>query len=239
MQWYNHSIMKILFSSLCVDVTMDVSDAKGNKEIMIQDNVKKVPFGLQEEGCRFTGNVVIKKVAGDISFFHAGSLNIFSFHEFLNFNASHTIQSLTFGPLIPYMETPLIDVTKIIVNNGTHSNVSVLLVLFMFFLFVVATYKYFVNIVPSKYVYLNGRETTTYQYSVTEHETKSGNQNGQMTFPGIIMSYEFSPIAVEYVEEKPSFLQFMTSTSAIIGGVFAVARMLDGAIYSVSSLKKD
>lgn len=50
----------------------------------------------------------------------------------------------------------------------------------------------------------------------------------------MIFSYEFSPIAIEYIETKPSFLHFLTSTSAIIGGVFAVARMIDGAIYSVS-----
>lgn len=97
----------------------------------------------------------------------------------------------------------------------------------------VATYKYFVNVVPSKYVHLNGRAVTTYQYSVTEHESKTA-RNGRVSFPGVIFSYDFSPIAVEYVESKPSILHFLTSTSAIVGGVFAVARMIDSAIYSVS-----
>ncbi|TMW56262.1 hypothetical protein Poli38472_008910 [Pythium oligandrum] len=199
----------------CSDVAIDVSDAKGNKEIMIRDDVKEIPYGVNNEGCRFVGSVQVKKVAGDISFAHEGSLNIFSFYEFLNFNSSHIINHVKFGPSIPNMETPLIDVTKLIQNN-------------------VATYKYFVNIVPSKYVYYNGQSVMTYQYSVTEHETRAGNRHGQMLFPGVILSYEFSPIAVEYIESKPSILQFMTSTSAIVGGVFAVARMIDGAIYSVS-----
>lgn len=126
-----------------------------------------------------------------------------------------------------------------------------------------AIYKYFVNIVPTKYIYLNGDSITTFQYSVTEHETKvrcistqwtkrclsadqqqlthtpllcdlQSKENGQINFPGVIFSYEFSPIAVEYIESKSSFLHFLTSTSAIVGGVFAVARMIDGAIYSVS-----
>lgn len=97
-----------------------------------------------------------------------------------------------------------------------------------------ATYKYFVNIVPTRYVYLNGRSVTTFQYSVTEHETSSRGPNGQVSFPGVIFSYDFAPIAVEYIESKPSVLHFLTSTSAIVGGVFAVARMIDGAIYSVS-----
>jgi hypothetical protein len=88
--------------------------------------------------------------------------------------------------------------------------------------------------VPSKYISYSGREVLTYQYSVTEHESKAGTQGHQMSFPGVIFSYDFSPIAVEYIESKPTILQFMTSSSAIIGGVFAVARMIDGAIYSVS-----
>jgi hypothetical protein len=97
-------------------VAMDVSDAKGNKEIMIRDDVRKIPYG--DEGCQFLGTVQVKKVAGDVSFAHEGSLNIFSFHEFLNFNSSHRVNHLKFGPHIPNMETPLINVDKIILNNG-------------------------------------------------------------------------------------------------------------------------
>ncbi|KAF1790529.1 Leucine-rich repeat domain, L domain-like [Phytophthora cactorum] len=157
----------------------------------------------------------VQKVAGDLSFAHEGSLTVFSFFDFLNFNSSHVVNHLRFGPQIPDMETPLIDVSKILTKN-------------------LATYKYFVSVVPSRYVYLNGRSVTTFQYSVTEHETSSRGPNGQVSFPGVIFSYEFSPIAVEYIESKPSVLHFLTSTSAIVGGVFAVARMIDGAIYSVS-----
>jgi hypothetical protein len=196
----------------CSDVSIDVSDAKGVKDILIKQDVTEEPFG--DEGCRLFGSVTFKKVAGDLMFAHEGSLTIFSFQEFLNFNASHVVNHLRFGPQIPNMETPLIDVSKIITTN-------------------VATYKYFVNIVPTKYVYLNGASVTTFQYSVTEHETKA-RTDGPLMFPGVIFSYEFSPIAVEYVEAKSSFLHFLTSTSAIVGGVFAVARMIDGAIYSVS-----
>jgi glucose dehydrogenase len=65
------------------------------------------------------------------------------------------------------------------------------------------------------------------------------SEQGHLSFPGVVFSYEFSPIAVEYVETKPTFLQFLTSTSAIVGGVFAVARIIDTAIYSVASKKID
>lgn len=103
---------------VCVDVAIDVSDSKGVKDILIKQDIKEVPFG--DEGCRLYGTVQFKKVAGDIMFAHEGSINIFSFYEFLNFNSSHVVNHLRFGPQIPNMETPLIDVSKIITNNGAH-----------------------------------------------------------------------------------------------------------------------
>uniref|UniRef100_M4BZN4 Endoplasmic reticulum vesicle transporter C-terminal domain-containing protein n=1 Tax=Hyaloperonospora arabidopsidis (strain Emoy2) TaxID=559515 RepID=M4BZN4_HYAAE len=197
----------------CQAVALDVSDAKGNKDILLNRDIQEEPFG--ENGCRFYGTVQVQKVAGDLSFAHEGSLTIFSVFEFLSFNSSHVINHLRFGPQIPDMETPLIDVSKVLTTN-------------------LATYKYFVSIVPTRYIFLNGRSVATFQYSVTEHESVTRGPNGQVSFPGVIFSYDFSPIAVQYVESKPSVLHFLTSTSAIVGGVFAVARMIDGAIYSVS-----
>ncbi|TDH68851.1 hypothetical protein CCR75_005260 [Bremia lactucae] len=201
------------FTLSAADVKLDVSDSKGRKDILLQDEVQKEPYG--ESGCRFFGTAQVQKVAGDLSFAHEGSLTLFSFFDFVNFNSSHVINHLRFGPQIPDMETPLVDVSKIVTKN-------------------LATYKYFVSIVPSRYIYLNGKSVVTFQYSVTEFETSSQGSNGQISFPGVIFSYDFSPIAVDYVETKPSLLHFLTSTCAIVGGVFAVARMIDGAIYSVS-----
>lgn len=169
------AFLTLSFSS--VDVSIDVSDAKGVKDILIKQDVTEEPFG--DEGCRLFGSVTFKKVAGDLMFAHEGSLTIFSFQEFLNFNASHVVNHLRFGPQIPNMETPLIDVSKIITTNGA-SQLPLILDLFgrtrtyskNDVVIPVATYKYFVNIVPTKYVYLNGASVTTFQYSVTEHETK-------------------------------------------------------------------
>ncbi|KUF89870.1 hypothetical protein AM588_10006062 [Phytophthora nicotianae] len=112
----------------CKEVAMDVSDSKGHKEIMLKKDIQEEPFG--ENGCRLHGTVQVQKVAGDLSFAHEGSLTVFSFFDFLNFNSSHVVNHLRFGPQIPDMETPLIDVSKILTKN-------------------LATYKYFVSIVPS------------------------------------------------------------------------------------------
>ncbi len=40
---------------------------------------------------------------------------------------------------------------------------------------------------------------------------------------------------VKYVESRKPFTHFLTDLCAIIGGVFTVAGMIDGAIYSAST----
>ncbi|OQS06780.1 endoplasmic reticulum-Golgi intermediate compartment protein [Thraustotheca clavata] len=203
----------------CSDVAMDASDTKGNREVIVQSDVVAYPLEDEKEGCRFKGFVDLKKIAGDINFAHEGSLNMFTFLEFLDFNSSHIVHSLRFGPSIPNMVNPLENVHKVVIENFK-------------------LYKYRISIVPTQYTPLYGSPVQTYQYSVTEHASDP-NENGRFSFPGVAFSYEFSPIKVEYIETKPSFLQFLTSTCAIVGGVFAVARILDGFVYSVSAHKVD
>ncbi|EQC41387.1 hypothetical protein SDRG_01358 [Saprolegnia diclina VS20] len=203
----------------CTDVAMDASDTKGNREVIVKSDVIAYPLENSEEGCRFTGYVDVQKTAGDINFAHEGSLNMFTFLEFLDFNSSHIVHSLRFGPSIPEMINPLENVHKVVVENFK-------------------IYKYGISIVPTQYTPLYGPSVQTYQYSVTEHASDP-NENGRFSFPGVVFSYEFSPIKVEYIETKPSLLQFLTSTCAIVGGVFAVARILDGLVHSVASRKID
>jgi hypothetical protein len=95
---------------------LDVSDSKGNKDILINKQIEEKTF--QDEGCRFSGTAKVQKVAGDLSFAHEGSLNLFTFFEFLNFNASHVVNYLRFGPQITMMETPLVNVHKTVLENG-------------------------------------------------------------------------------------------------------------------------
>ena len=96
-------------------MTLDVSDAKGNKEVLLKQDIQEQPFG--ENGCRLYGTVQVQKVAADLSFAHEGSVSMFSLFDFFNFNSSHVINHLRFGPQIPDMKTPLIDVHKIVTNN--------------------------------------------------------------------------------------------------------------------------
>ncbi|RHY32345.1 hypothetical protein DYB32_002694 [Aphanomyces invadans] len=233
-----HAVMHIevditFLHEKCKDVAMDASDVKGNKDLLADSNITAVPVPSGEsEGCRLTGFVDVHKVAGVVSFAHEGSLNMFSFMDFLEFNASHIVHRLSFGPDIPNMVNPLQDVHKSVEKNGT-----------------------IVGWPLAPFVALTICISCALQVWRV-HRPDAPNEGGVMSFPGVSFMYEFSPIKVEYVESKPSFLQFVTSTSAIVGttssslarchpdmlltgGVFAVARIVDSVIYSMSSRKLD
>jgi hypothetical protein len=52
-----------------------------------------------------------------------------------------------------------------------------------------------------------------------------------MLQPGVFFKYEFSPILVRLRESRRSFLQFVTSLFAIVGGTFAVSGMLNAFLH--------
>lgn len=101
------------------DVGIDISDSKNSKEILIESNIKSEPYG--DEGCRFHGEAQVAKVAGEISLTHTGSPDLFNLMDFLVFNSSHVFEDLHFGPMIPNMVNPLMNVHKTIKANGTSS----------------------------------------------------------------------------------------------------------------------
>ena len=99
------------------EVAIDISDSKGSAEILFDSRIKSEPYG--EEGCRFYGEADVQRVAGDISLTHTGAPDLFNLMEFLVFNSSHIINHLHFGPMVPSMVNPLLDVHKTIQKNGT------------------------------------------------------------------------------------------------------------------------
>lgn len=50
--------------------------------------------------------------------------------------------------------------------------------------------------------------------------------------------YDFSPIMLRLVEGRQSWLYFLTSVCAILGGVFALAGVLDTIFYRVAETAK-
>lgn len=92
-------------------------------------------------------------------------------------------------------------------------------------------FQYYIKIVPTMYVFLNGSIIHTNQFSVTTYSKayESGSDSGM---PGIFFNYELSPLMVKISETSNSIGHFLTSVCAIVGGIYVVASLIDGFLFS-------
>ncbi len=71
----------------------------------------------------------------------------------------------------------------------------------------------------------------------TENFREHKGAPGHM-LPGAFFFYDLSPIKVRITEQKTSFMHFLTSVCAIVGGVFTVAGIVDAVWYQGGRLIK-
>ncbi|VFR00353.1 unnamed protein product [Cuscuta campestris] len=170
------------------------------------------------EGCNIYGFLEVNKVAGNFHFapgksFQQSNVHVHDLLAFQkdSFNISHKINRLAFGDYFPGALNPLdgVEWTQHTPNG---------------------MYQYFLKVVPTVYTNVNGYAIQTNQFSVTEHF--KGSAAGQLqTLPGVFFFYDLSPIKVTFTEQHVSFLHFLTSVCAIVGGVFTVSGIIDSFIY--------
>ena len=244
--------LKMTFPELpCADVNVKVDDPRKEFAAKQAEKLERKPFlapykkeadksgkwdkGLTKEnapGCTIEGSIEVTKVAGSLQVAlgsqkrdDLGSLGgliySFSMADLTSFNASHTIHHLSFGPKIPGVENPL---------DGVHNEVER----------GTGQYMYYFKVVPTDYVALSGQVTRSNQFSVTEHFVMVDFMSGQFPHPGVFLKYDFSPIMVEYREERKSLGYFITNMCAIVGGVFTTCSMLAGVVHRAEmALKKE
>ncbi len=94
---------------------------------------------------------------------------------------------------------------------------------------------------PTIYQPIFGWPIHSNQYSVTKHAVEIDVASGTFAHPGLFFEYDFSPIMVKFTETRRSFLQFLTSLCAIVGGMLTVAGMVDSLIHQTEKTfkKKD
>ncbi|XP_044507983.1 endoplasmic reticulum-Golgi intermediate compartment protein 3-like [Mangifera indica] len=170
------------------------------------------------EGCQIHGSLEVNKVAGNFHFspgksFHQSNIDILNVLASPKdkYNISHKVNKLTFGDHFPGMVNPLDGV------QWGHERPY-------------GMYQYFIKVVPTIYTNTRGYTIQSNQYSVTEHLRVSELIHSDSHF-GVFFFYDFSPIKVTYKEEHISFLHFLTNICAVIGGIFAVAGIVDSFIY--------
>lgn len=183
------------------------------------------------EGCRMWGSLHVNKVAGNFHFapgksYQQGGMHVHDIAPFggATLDFTHTIHKLSFGEPYPGMKNPMDGVkSKKPPPNPTgepHAGM----------------YQYFVKVVPTTYRYLSNKTVSSNQYSVTENYREGGGGGGARTLPGVFVFYDLSPIKIQISETKSSFLHFVTSVCAIVGGVFTVSGIIDAFVYQSERL---
>mmetsp|Transcript_18189 Transcript_18189/g.31162 ORF Transcript_18189/g.31162 Transcript_18189/m.31162 type:complete len:340 (+) Transcript_18189:14-1033(+) len=164
------------------------------------------------EGCHMIAKLKLNRVAGRVHISAHDNMVFQMLPQLLSghhlptlLNISHTIHHVSFGPFYPGQVNPLNGYTRILDTSF-------------------ASFKYFLKVVPTEYYgRMGGPPTETHQYSVTEYEVPVSPG----THPSIELIYDLSPIVVTLNEKPPSILHYLTRMSAVVGGVFAITRMLD------------
>lgn len=173
---------------------------------------------LKKEGCNIHGFVLVNKVAGNFHFAPGKSAEMGHQHvhesmpfEIDAFNVSHKIHRLGFGQDYPGLKNPLDHADRVNTED-------------------LGLYQYFIKVVPTVYQFVNGTELFTNQYSVTESFRP---RRGSTALPSVFFMYDLSPIMVHIRESRRSFIHFLTSLCAIVGGVFTVSGLLDTLLENV------
>ncbi|XP_048351731.1 endoplasmic reticulum-Golgi intermediate compartment protein 3 isoform X3 [Sphaerodactylus townsendi] len=178
----------------------------------------------KNEGCRVYGFLEVNKVAGNFHFapgksfqqshVHVHAVEIHDLQSFGldNINMTHIIKHLSFGKDYPGIVNPL-DGTVVTAEQGS------------------MMFQYFVKVVPTVYMKVDGEVVRTNQFSVTRHEKIANGLIGDQGLPGVFVLYELSPMMVKLTEKHRSFTHFLTGVCAIIGGIFTVAGLIDSLIY--------
>ena len=180
-----------------------------------------------QPGCLLQGSVRVKGLPGHLHVSAQRSMGSFDgrMQYALDpaaaraFNASHTFRRLSFGPAFPGQVSPLDGVS----SAATEAP---------------AAFQYHLRVVPTVYESLSGLPIDSRQYSASDFVAEYDARAAPHVHPGLWLRYDFSPTMVRRVEVRRTFLQFLTSLCAILGGVFAISGLVDQVIHRATE-KKD
>jgi len=187
------------------------------------------PMSQKGEGCNVEGTLVVKQVPGNfhVSAHAHGDLlpQLYDQSRGETLNVTHYIHTLIFGSESDSQALMAgVDEAAVAPLNGAHK---------------VAirapedqgaprSYEYYIKVVPTKFQRLRGSEVDSYQY------VSNSNHMARFQLPAIYFRYDFSPITVKFTERRTGFAHFLVQLCAIIGGVFTVLGLVNGALLAAS-----
>merc|ERR1719215_2311380 len=78
------------------------------------------------------------------------------------------------------------------------------------------------------FVTRDGRDNYSHQYSVSDSARNVQVRTGELSgLPGVFFVYDFSPFLMRKTEMVKPWSYIFTSSCAIIGGVFSIAKLVE------------
>ena len=213
----------------CASASLDVQDVMGAHVEDVGGSVQKLPTA-DSRGCNFAGRLVVRKVPGNLHLSAHGHPEALHGSDV---NVSHAIHSLYFGDddallRVPGAVTqPLAGRTRIAapvnaVNPYGQQVVSL------------PSYEYYLKLVPTQAVGLRGEVSAGYQYIA--HSNAVG---GRYRMAAVYFRYDVDAVTVRFERKGRSLAHFVVQLCAIVGGVFTVLGLVNGALLTASkTLKK-
>jgi hypothetical protein len=209
----------------CAEVNLVSEDSKGSQYDESQSSLVRLDTS---PGCVLKGVVRVKGLPGHLHVSAQRSMGGFDGRmQFAidpasarTFNASHTFRRLSFGPAFPGQVSPLDGVSSVPTEGP-------------------AAFQYHLRVVPTVYERLHGPPIDSRQYSASDFVQEYDARSAPNVHPGLWLRYDFSPTMVRRVEVRRTFLQFLTSLCAILGGVFTISGLVDQCIYRTTSNKRE
>ena len=163
-----------------------------------------------DEGCNVAGYIVVPRAKGNIHFAPHSGFKFIVVDNFINFakeafNASHYVNHFSFdsdrstdAPVD--IKSPLEHAERIVAEGS-------------------GLFQYFLKVVPSEYVYADGRTVLANQYAATEHYVPLSNDKGRnplldASLPGYFSTTKYRACARAFKRARPPPLDISSPTPA-------------------------
>jgi hypothetical protein len=140
------------------------------------------------------------------------------------YNVSHFIEHVRFGNTFERADNPL-EHRAHVINNDFGG---------------VALEEIDVKLVPTQQLSFFGI-MESYQLSVNDHTVQPATMVDSKIsqYPGLAITYDFTPLAVHYTSGRENFLVFFSSLISIVGGVFVTVGLVTGCVvHSAQAVSK-
>lgn len=172
------------------------------------------------EGCMIRGVVLVNRVPGNFHLSAHSKSHSFQPHKL---NMSHYVHSMTFGRTLSAAQLRLLpsevgEGYNGLANTDHHTigeNV---------------TMEHYLKVVHTSYEVTSKKTLETYQYTVNNNDYDDSE-----SLPSAVFAYDISPMQVQVREVRQSLSTFLTQICAVIGGVFTVTGLVDGAYFHSSN----